>query len=119
MGMRSASYPPFKKYALVDSPVRTSPRARTQRFSSFPTAPIFDLACKIDPEAKLIPKIKQTGPLILCCKRLMCCYCSGYCTDQITLKDFTAFLYVIDFVSVTDFNIGTCTTPDNDLTPSW
>ena len=34
---------------------------------------------KSDSEAKLIPKIRQTSSLIMCCRRLMYCYC----TDQI------------------------------------
>ena len=36
-------------------------------------------------DSKVIRIIKQTGPLNICCKRLL----TLYCTDQITLKNVT------------------------------
>ena len=44
---------------------------------------------------------------------LMYCYCSWYCTDQIFLKNFTERSNVINFLSVTNFKIGTYITPEN------
>ena len=45
-----------RKSVLIDSTVRTSLGARTQRFSSFPTTPSFRSRLKSDPEAKVIPR---------------------------------------------------------------
>ena len=94
---------------LVDSAVSTSLRARTQRFSSFPMTPSFRPRLK----GKTNPQDRQTGPLIVCCKWLMFCHCSWYCTDQIFLKNFTKCSIVIDFVSVTNFKIGRYIAPKN------
>ena len=51
--------------------------------------------------AKVIPEITRTGPLIICCTRLIPCYCTSRGIDQIqaSLKNYSECLYITDPVS--------------------
>ena len=65
MGMHSPFYPTLRNMCsfTVKYPVRQELGLRD--FQVFRELQVLDLVCKSDPEAKVIPKIRQTGPLIV------------------------------------------------------
>ena len=109
MGMSIASYP---NYVLIDNTVRTSLRTRTLKFSSFRGTPSFRSRLKKWSRGKTDPQDQThwSTDYVLLLQLI--------CTDQIFLKNFTECSNVIDFLSVTNFKIGTYITPEKYLTPS-